>query len=30
MGYISRKQLLKLAKKINTSYGDYLKRIANE
>ena len=26
-GYISKKQLLSLAKKINTSYGDYLRRI---
>ena len=26
-GYISKKQLLTLAKKINTNYGDYLRRI---
>ena len=28
-GYITRHELLKLANAINTSYGDYLKRIAN-
>ncbi|MCX5696507.1 MAG: glucose-1-phosphate thymidylyltransferase RfbA [Candidatus Omnitrophica bacterium] len=30
MGYISKKQLLALAAAINTSYGDYLKRICCE
>lgn len=29
-GYISRKQLLTLAEKIPTSYGDYLRKIRNE
>lgn len=28
MGYISKKQLLSLAEKINTSYGDYLRMVA--
>jgi glucose-1-phosphate thymidylyltransferase len=30
MGYISREQLLSLAADLRTSYGDYLKRIAEE
>ncbi len=30
MGYIDKKQLLALAKKINNSYGEYLQRLANE
>lgn len=30
MGFIDKDKLLKLAEKINTSYGDYLKQIINE
>lgn len=30
LGYINRRQLLNLAKNMNTGYGEYLKRIANE
>jgi glucose-1-phosphate thymidylyltransferase len=30
MGYISKKQLEKLAEKINTNYGEYLLRILKE
>ncbi len=30
MGYISKKQLLSHAKKINTTYGEYLQKIAEE
>jgi len=30
MGYINKKQLQKLAKGINTEYGEYLKRICED
>jgi len=30
MGYINKGQLMRLAEKINTSYGEYLKKIVNE
>jgi len=30
MGYISKRELLKLSSSIPTAYGDYLKDLANE
>ena len=30
LGYIDKKQLLKLAENTSTNYGDYLKKIADE